>query len=359
MTLPSASAEKVLRILVVDDSAFMRRAIERILAAQPGMAVAGVAADGIEAVQRALELRPDVITMDVEMPRLDGVGAVREIMQAVPTPIVMLSTKTTTGAETTLRALDAGAVNFVAKPGPLSADLASLGDALRAAILAASEARVRRRPASLGVVPEESPERRAPPHDNMPAAHLIVIGASSGGPPALAELVSRLPAGLGAAVLIVQHLPAGFTAALAHRLDTISALPVAEAVDGEALNAGRILVAPGGVHTVVGRDRRLHFNEAPPVHGVRPSIDVALDSATQVFGRNACVAILTGMGRDGAEGAARLQAAGGKVFTQDEASSLIYGMPRATHECTPSAMQAAPAQLGDWLAQVFPQIGVR
>jgi len=355
MVLPAPAAVRPISVLIVDDSAFMRRAIEKLLAQQPGIAVAGSACNGIEAVQRTLELRPDVITMDVEMPGLDGVGAVREIMQSLPTPIVMLSTRTTEGAETTLHALDAGAVDFIAKPGPLSEDLAGLGDRLGQAIRAASHARVQRRH-SAPPQPLRASNLRPPALPNgLPAARVIIIGASTGGPPALAEVITHLPAGLASAVLIVQHLPVGFTGALARRLDTLSFLAVSEASEGDVVSPGRVLVAPGGFHMVVGDDRRVHLNESPSVHGVRPSVDVTLDSVTAVYGRNAAAAILTGMGRDGAEAAARLAEAGGHVFIQDEATCLIYGMPRVTKELTRRAVEAPLDQIAGLLARAFPE----
>lgn len=332
-------------MLVADDSAFMRRAIERLLAEDEGITIVGFATDGIEAVHRTLELRPDVITMDVEMPRLDGVGAVREVMRVLPTPILVLSTKTTSGAAATIEALEAGAVDCLAKSGPLSEDLSGLGTRLRRAVRAASTVKVRRR--RVDVPPKERQRAQTEPRSGRgnPARHILVVGASTGGPPALARLVPGFPRDLQAAVLVVQHMPAGFTAALARRLDGISELGVAEVEDGEMLMEGRVYVAPGGIHTVVDGHGRLRLNGGPPLHGVRPSIDVTLDSVTGAFGSRAAVAILTGMGRDGAAGAARLEAAGGRVFVQDADSSLIRGMPAATKMLAANAMEASLEQL--------------
>lgn len=329
-----------IRVLIVDDSPFMRRSLERLLARMAGVTVVGGAADGIEAVKLALELRPDVITMDVEMPRMDGVTAVSEIMQTVPTPIVMVSTLTAAGTDTTMRALEAGAVEVIAKPSGLSHELANVGEKLAEAVTRASFASVqRRRPLAL------APRHLVAPGSgttisNMPSAQVVVIGSSTGGPPALTEVIPHLPQDLNAGVLVVQHMPAGFTKALARRLDSLSPLEVAEASEGDAVCAGRVLVAPGDFHMRVGSDRRVHLDQSPSLHGVRPSVDVTLDSVTGVYGRHASVAILTGMGRDGADGAARLEQAGGRVFTQNEATCVVYGMPRVTKERTQHAMEA-------------------
>lgn len=335
MALPATVPTHSTRVLVVDDSAFMRHAIERLLAKVPGMEIVGVAADGIEAVQKALELRPDVITMDVEMPRMDGVTAVGEIMQAIPTPIVMVSTLTTKGAETTMRALEAGAVDFIAKPSHLSVQITNVGDELTAAIHRARGARVvRTRPR-----PQVAFQKTGSVTTAVSAAAIVVIGCSTGGPPALTEVVPRLPADMPAGVVVVQHMPAGFTGALARRLDQLSPLHVKEAADGDVVAAGQVLVAPGDYHTVIGRDRRVRLNQGPQVHGVRPSVDVTLDSVLEVYGSRATVAILTGMGRDGAEGCARIEAAGGRIILQDEATCVVYGMPRVAREKTRKAQQ--------------------
>jgi two-component system chemotaxis response regulator CheB len=331
----------------------MRRSLERLLGAINGVTVVGSAADGVEAVKLALELRPDVITMDVEMPRMDGVTAVGEIMQTVPTPIVMVSTLTSAGAETTIRALEAGAVEFIAKPSGLSHELANVGEKLAEAVTRASFARVhRRRP------PVAAPVHRAPPSggtaiSRIPSSHVLVIGSSTGGPPALTEVVPHLPGDLNAGVLVVQHMPAGFTGALARRLDALSPLTVMEASEGDLVSAGRVLVAPGDFHMRVGKDHRVHLDKAPSLHGVRPSVDITLDSVTEVYGRNAVVAILTGMGRDGADGSARLEKAGGSVITQDEATCVVFGMPRVTKERTERAVELPIDQIAARLVRTL------
>ncbi len=358
MSLPAQSPRNQIRVLIVDDSAFMRRAVERLLTGVPGIVVVGTAGDGVEAVKRALELRPDVITMDVEMPRMDGVSAVTEIMQAVPTPIVMVSTLTSEGAATAIRALEAGAVECIGKPTGMSADLVDVGAKLQEAVIRASLAKLQRRRPGLVSTPSVQPpppqSQPASTSGRLPAHNLLVIGSSTGGPPALTEVVPHLPGDLPAAVIVVQHMPAGFTSALARRLDQLSPMHVAEAVEGELLVNGQCYVARGDFHLVVTKDRRLHLDKGPSLHGVRPSVDITLDSVVPVFGRSASVAILTGMGKDGADGAARLEAAGGKVIAQDEATCVVYGMPRVTMERTHAAHQVALNRIAAALVATLP-----
>lgn len=358
MSLPAASPGRPIRVLIVDDSAFMRRAVERLLSSVPGVTIVGTATDGLDGVKRALELRPDVITMDVEMPRMDGVSAVGEIMQALPTPIVMVSTLTSEGTATAIRALEAGAVDCVGKPSGISADLANVGERLREAVVRASVARLQRRRPGLVAPPARPSTPATPPRPMLPgrpAAHnLLVIGSSTGGPPALTEVIPHIPGDIPAAVIVVQHMPAGFTNALARRLDSLSSLHVVEATEGDTLVNGTCYVAPGDYHLIVTRDKRLHLDQGPTVHGVRPSVDITLESVVPVFGRAASAAILTGMGRDGAEGAAKLEAAGGKIIAQDEASCVVYGMPRVTMERTHDAQQVPLTRVAAALVATLP-----
>jgi two-component system, chemotaxis family, protein-glutamate methylesterase/glutaminase len=352
MAHPSLSSDRAIRVLVVDDSPFMRRAIERLIAGIPGAQVAGTAGDGLEAVKRALELRPDVITMDVEMPRMNGVSAVAEIMATLPTPIVMLSTLTTEGADTTLRALEAGAVEIVAKPSGLSNDLVNVGEKLAEAVTRASHARVVRRHAIMAPPPPPRPAATGGPV--MTAQHIVVIGSSTGGPPALTAVVPKLPASLPAGVVVVQHMPPGFTGALAKRLDSLSQMSVREAKDGDLVAVGQVLVAPGDFHLIVGPDRRVRLDKGPSLHGVRPSVDITLQSVAAVYGKRASVAILTGMGRDGADGCTAVEGAGGAIFTQDEPTCVVYGMPRVAKERTRHAIEAPLDRIADLLSRSVP-----
>jgi two-component system, chemotaxis family, protein-glutamate methylesterase/glutaminase len=261
-------------------------------------------------------------------------------MQSVPTPIVMVSSLTQAGADTTIRALEAGAVECIAKPSGSGSDSGALAGQLTDAVHRASRSRVTRRrnvaiqPAAAALRPSVAVSSRIPAHN------VLVLGASTGGPPALTQVLSRLPADLVAAVLVVQHMPAGFTGALARRLDALCALPVSEASGGESITAGHIFVAPGDFHMLVTPDRRIQLEQSEPVHGVRPSIDVTLASVASAYGRRASVAILTGMGRDGADGAVLAEQAGGRIIVQDEASCVVYGMPRVAKERTREPIEA-------------------
>ncbi len=322
-------SERPVRVLVVDDSATIRAVLARQLAATPGIEVVGKASDGLEAIERIKELRPDVVTLDVEMPRLDGLGALQRIMSECPTRVVMVSSLTGAGADATLRALDLGAVDFFEKPTGTGTTVAlDIATAVGEKVRNAAEARIgrrsiSRRPVSMGDGPTAARRWRR---------GVIVIGSSTGGPPALREVVSQLPADLGLPVVIVQHMPPGFTKSMADRLDAISPLHVVEAEDGNRLEAGTVLVAPGGSHLTIDAGHVVHLNQDPPECGVRPSINVTLESAVRVFGGQVVTAILTGMGIDGTRGAGLARAAGGPVIAEDESTCVVYGMPRSIVE---------------------------
>jgi len=320
-------------VLVVDDSAFMRRLIAEMVESTGEYRVVGTAADGMEAIEQVRFLNPDIVTLDIEMPRLDGLQALDLIMRDMARPVVMLSAAgSERGNEMTLRALERGAVEFVRKPsGPISIDLLSVRQELLAALNAARAVNM------AGV--------RTPPHAGVPvgsetvpkksagAASLVVaVAASTGGPRALGEIVPHLPDDLGAAVLIVQHMPREFTRTLSHRLDLMSPLPVAEAADGEPLMENHVYVAPGGYHMTVGGEARsstIRLDNSATMWGVRPAADPLFISVAETFGSAAIGVILTGMGRDGAEGLRRIREAGGIAVVQDRDSSIIYGMPQA------------------------------
>lgn len=316
---------KNIRVLVVDDSAFMRHTIVRHLSDAPGIDVVGAANDGVEALALVRSLAPDVVTLDVEMPRMDGLETLRQLMVERPLPVVMVSSLTQEGAETTIRALELGAVDFVPKPsGSVSLDFYRVKDSLVAAIIRASMSHVRPAPAAV------APARPVVvPAGRSGSAPIVVIGASTGGPRALHHLIPALPADFPSPVLIVQHMPPGFTRSLAQRLDDLSPLTVREADTGDSLHAGLVLVAPGGKHMVLRNRRRVGLSDAPPEHGVRPAIDVTLRSVVENVGANAVGVILTGMGQDGAQGVALLHQAGGATIAEDESTCVVYGMPRA------------------------------
>jgi two-component system chemotaxis response regulator CheB len=326
-----ASSVNKPRVLVVDDSAFMRRMTSQIIDDSGEFLVVGTARNGYDALKQVHALDPDIVTLDVDMPELDGLSALGYIMSETPRAVVMLSAGTTnSGQEATLRALELGAVDFVLKPsGSISLDIGIIADELIEALRGAAAANL----AGLRMLPRPVVER-APvaPETLARATSAVVIASSTGGPRALAAVVPSLPRDLPAAVLIVQHMPAGFTKSLAQRLDTICPMPIDEAEDGEAIVHGRVYLAPGGFHMGVrdaGDGPRISLEKTPPLWGVRPAADVLFRSAATVFGSSTVAVVLTGMGRDGAEGTRLIRAAGGRAILQDRDSATIFGMPHA------------------------------
>ena len=340
-------------VLVVDDSAFMRRLVSELVESDPGFRVVGTATDGMDALRRVHELEPDLVTLDVQMPGLDGLQVLGYVMSEAPRPVVMLSAVTADGdIDLTIRALELGAVDFVRKPsGPISLDLARVRDRLHAALHAATQVNLRGapalvRPAGTAATPRDVAAVRS----ERPAGRVVLVACSTGGPRALAEVIPRLPQRLGAAVLVVQHMPRGFTASLARRLDGLSALPVSEARDGEPLLADRVYLAPGGTHLRVegaAGDARLFLDGGPPVWGVRPAADPLFASAAEAFGAACVGVVLTGMGRDAADGLRRVRRAGGQGIVQDRATSTVYGMPHAALAAAGADREAALGDVAD------------
>jgi two-component system chemotaxis response regulator CheB len=329
-------SEALSTVLVVDDSSFMRALIAEMVESTREFQVIGTAADGMEAIESIRSLNPDIVTLDIEMPRLDGLKTLETIMREMPRPVVMLSAAgSERGNEMTLRALERGAVEFVRKPsGPISIDLLTVRQELLAALTAARAVNMAgvRTPTHAGV---PAGAETVPMRISRAASRVVVIAASTGGPRALGEIVPHLPDGLGAAVLIVQHMPREFTRSLSHRLDLLSALPVAEAVNGEAILENHVYLAPGGFHMKIAGASgaaTISLDTTANVWGVRPAADPLFISAADAFGANAIGVVLTGMGRDGAEGLRCIRAAGGKAVIQDRDSSIIYGMPQAAME---------------------------
>lgn len=314
------------RVVVVDDSAFMRRVISDMIARFPGYRVVGTASDGREALEVVATQDPDVVTLDIEMPRLDGFGVLREIMSSRPRPVVVLSAYTPEGSRGALRALDLGAVDFVAKPsGPISLDFGvvegRLYQALEAAVVADIGALTR------GEAVEPGGRLEAPA---VGEAAVVAIAASTGGPRAISNLLAGLPADLGAAVLIVQHMPPGFTATLAARLNNLTPWPVSEAQGGETVIPNRAWIAPGDFHMRVRRVEssvRIALDQRDPIWGSRPAADALFPSVAEVYSHRVVGVVLTGMGRDGADGLAAIHEAGGRTLVQDRATSVVYGMP--------------------------------
>jgi len=355
----------VVKVLVVDDSGFFRRRVSEILSADPNIQVVGTATNGKEAIDQALALKPDVITMDYEMPMMDGITAVRHIMQRCPTPVLMFSSLTHEGARVTLDALDAGAVDFLPKNfEDISRNPEKVKQLLCEKILSISRSNRRANtytapapvaapaptpapaPSSVSSYGSHAPARPAPspiparshapassgpssPAPKRKAYKLVAIGTSTGGPVALQRVLTQLPGNFPAPIVLIQHMPAAFTKAFAERLDKLCRISVKEAEDGDILRPGLALLAPGGKQMMIdGRgavkilpgDERLNY---------KPCVDITFGSAAKSYGDKVLAVVLTGMGADGREGARLLKQGGSAIWAQDEASCVIYGMPMA------------------------------
>lgn len=323
-------ASQVIRALIVDDSAFVRKSVREMLSRSPYIEVVGAARDGEEALELAAELSPDVITCDLNMPRLDGVGFVRQQMARAPIPILILSSSAE-DASLVLEALNAGAVDFVQKPTALASDqLLGVREQLVAKIKAAARAPVTNLHAT------DSTPVVVPTTDRSLKIDLVVLGISTGGPQALRRLLPEFPADFPVPIAMVLHMPVGYTAPFAAKLDELSQIDVAEAHEGATLRPGLALLAPAGRHLEIRRNRlgapEAHLTMHPIDRSHRPSVDVLFQSAASVFGSRVLGVVMTGMGDDGKQGAAWIKAQGGTVLTEDESSCIIYGMPRSVAE---------------------------
>ncbi|WPL19776.1 Chemotaxis response regulator protein-glutamate methylesterase of group 1 operon [Thiorhodovibrio winogradskyi] len=350
------------RVVVVDDSGFFRRRIAEILNADVGIEVVGMAADGKEAIKCVKELKPDVVTMDIEMPVMDGITAVRHIMAEAPCPVLMFSTLTTDGAQATLDALDAGAMDFLPKRfSEMAGDEESAKALLRRRVRTLARSRVRAAtsgaaaaPRSLlgaatartqgpSVTPVSASGARAAEHlsraaDINPAllksARAVLIGTSTGGPVALQEVLKHLPKTFPLPILLIQHMPASFTPAFAERLNKLCQIEVREAATGDMLKPGLALLAPGGMQMLLegGSVARIKITDSEPGTIYKPSVDISFQSAVGALRGQVLAVVLTGMGADGREGARALKGLGARVWAQDAASSVVYGMPAAVVE---------------------------
>ena len=350
----------VVKVLVVDDSGFFRRRVSEILSADPTIKVIGTATNGKEAIDQALALKPDVITMDYEMPMMDGITAVRHIMQRCPTPVLMFSSLTHEGARVTLDALDAGAVDFLPKNFE---DISRNPDKVKQLLCekvhtisrsnrrlssysapppVAAPAPVSRAPLGGAPTPAPAPTRTTPIASRAapaPAAHspapkrkpykLVAIGTSTGGPVALQRVLTQLPGNFPAPIVLVQHMPAAFTKAFAERLDKLCRISVKEAEDGDILRPGLALLAPGGKQMMIDGRGTVRILPGDERLNYKPSVDITFGSAAKTYGDKVLAVVLTGMGADGREGARLLKQGGSQVWAQDEASCVIYGMPMA------------------------------
>jgi len=310
------------RVLIVDDSIVMRRIISDLLSKDGEIEVVGTARNGVEALEQVRQLDPDVVTMDIEMPVMDGLTALQHIMAESPRPVVMLSSMDKRQTDITLKSLDLGAVDFIPKTsGSLSLDLERNSQYILDKIKAAARAKVAPRRFPAGSV-------QPAPQLALSGDWVVVIGASTGGPKALPEVLSRLPANLPAAVLVVQHMPEGFTRSFAERLNWVSALEVKEAEEGEEIKKGKVYIAPGNRHLLLD-GTVLRLDDGPRVNYVRPAVDVLMKSVAPLYGPRTIGVILTGMGADGAEGMRLIKDNGGKTVVQNEETCVVYGMPKA------------------------------
>ena len=355
-----SDVQKMIRVLVVDDSAFMRKAISNLLVESPEFLVVATAKNGEEALQKVEELKPDVMTLDIDMPGMDGLTVLERVMESHPLPVLMVSSQTEDGAAVTVRALELGAVDFIPKHlNGSSLNISTIRDQMHEKVRMAAQAKgkVRRRvlsassailSAAVGhphtvvnrptsdllqsTVPGPRSRARA---NTSHISTLLAIGCSTGGPQALQEVLTKLPGSLPAAVVIAQHMPKFFTKPFSERLHDMCGLEVREAQHGDEVKVGLVLIAPGGQHmTLKGTSEGVRVQISPePAHlPYRPSVDLMLASAGEIFGEKVLSVVLTGMGQDGLEGARAVRANGGKVIAQDEASCIVYGMPKAVAE---------------------------
>ncbi len=324
----------MINVLVVDDSAFMRKAISTMLEKDPEIKVIGTARDGQEGLDMVRKLDPDVVTMDIEMPKMDGLTALRHIMMEAPRPVLMVSSLTTEGAESTLKALELGAVDFIPKQlSKVSLDIIKIEKDLIARVKTVAARKMRhfspvraKRPATAA--------RRAPAArpTGRPLRDVVAIGVSTGGPPVVQKILSSLPADFPASIIIAQHMPAAFTGPFAKRLDGVSKLSVKEAENGDVLKPGHVFIAPGGKHVVL--DQKISrvdvvVTDEPAEALYKPSANVLISSVAAAVGKRALSIILTGMGNDGCEGVRDLKAKGGRALAQSDATCVVYGMPKA------------------------------
>lgn len=348
-------AGKPVRVLIVDDSALVREILSQGLNSDPGIEVVGTATDPFNARDKIVKLKPDVMTLDVEMPKMDGVEFLHQLMPQYPIPVVMVSALTERGRRITLEALENGAVDFVTKPhsnlaGGLQQMMEMLADKVKVAATA-----------NVSHWKKKQPPAAPTPQTARPLSgstnRVIVIGASTGGTEALREVLMRLPVTCPG-VVIVQHMPSGFTNLFAGRMNEISAMDVREAKDGDSVIQGRALIAPGGKHMRIVRSGGSYLArvaEGPKVNGHIPSVEVLMNSAATALGRHAIGVMLTGMGSDGAKGMLAMREAGARTMAQDQATSVVFGMPRVAWESgaaeTLVPLQKVADRILDWLSR--------
>ena len=348
-------ASGIIRVLVVDDSAFVRKVIRQMLTRSPFIEVVGTARDGREALELVASLHPDVVTLDLMMPGLDGVGFLKQQMAIRPLPVVVCSITHESGA-VALEALEAGAVDFVQKPSALATDrIYEMADELIAKVKAASEVKL---PAV--ALPPGTPVIRAPLTTRLPehtGVDIVVIGVSTGGPQGLRQVIPLLPANLNVPVAIVLHMPIGYTAMYAQRLNDLSPLAVSEAHAGDDVRAGVVLLAPAGRHMTFRRQAdgsvRVHLDVRPTDSPYKPSVDELFQSAATVYNGRVLGVVMTGMGNDGTEGSRHIKSSGGRILTEAESSCVVYGMPRAVVEAGMSDRVAPLTELSQAILEML------
>jgi two-component system, chemotaxis family, protein-glutamate methylesterase/glutaminase len=333
----------MIRVLVVDDSIFMRNIISDMISENNNIEIVGRARNGKEAVELNIQLKPDVITMDVEMPVMNGLEALKKIMSDRPTKVIMVSSLTKEGAKETIEALNNGAFDFVPKPsGQISLDIRTVKEDLISKIKASVDANLKilkknteEKDIDSGKIRLKKFIKEHETENNSKNKKIVVIGISTGGPKALQSVIPNLPAEIGAPVLVVQHMPPKFTKSLADRLDVLSNVRVKEAEDGDKIKDGFVYIAPGDYHMTVkqeGNERVIRLNQQPPFSGHRPSANVMFDSVADIYKSNIIGVIMTGMGGDGAEKLKKIRDCGGRTIGQSKDSCVVYGMPRVAAE---------------------------
>lgn len=348
-----------IKVLVVDDSALVRSLLAEIIRETPDMALVGAAPDAYVARDMVNEFAPDVITLDIEMPRMDGLAFLEKLMKARPTPVVMISTLTETGAEATLHALELGAVDFIPKPKlGVASGIREYAELIVEKIRAAASVKVRARDKK--IQPEITSSQKMETSGRLQSTEkIIAIGASTGGTEAIKDLLMQLPAAVPG-IVMTQHMPAGFTRTYAERLNKVTRLHVVEAKGGERILPGHAFLAPGGHHLIVirsGADYVLKLSDADPVHRHRPAVDVMMESVAKVGGKNVIGILLTGMGKDGAQGMLDIRSHGGYTFAQDEASCVVYGMPKEALLCGGVDQTVGLDKMGAALLEKLKQMG--
>lgn len=323
--------KKPIRVLIADDSAFMRKIISDLINSDSELEVISAARNGREALELIEKLNPDVITLDLEMPKLNGLETLKKIMRTSPKPVVMISHLTQEGAITTLNCLDAGAMDFIPKPsGSISLDFGKMAADLTQKIKVAYHNFKPNMVRSL--IKKPRPKEITPCFHSTCKNMVVALGTSSGGPRALKEVIPLLPANFPAGMVIVQHMPAGFTRSLADRLNNESKIKVKEAEEGDQIEPGLALLAPGNYHLEIKAGGIVHLDQRPQLWGVRPCVDYMMESIAPLYGQRVIGVILTGMGRDGANGMAEIKKHGGETIAQNQETCLVYGMPRAVVE---------------------------